>query len=177
MWSRVGKLMGMDDVEIGSPVFDRVYIIKGSSRAALRELLSRPVQEQIDRLRHFRGNDDIYVSIGRGKMLVKKRSLIRQPADLEVFVQLSIGLYDQAVATLERGIEFVEPGPQAEATEAICQICGEPITSDVVYCRRCKTPHHRDCWEYYGACSTYGCGGKRFQVPKTGRGRKRVSQA
>ena len=49
---------------------------------------------------------------------------------------------------------------------AICQICGDDITSDVVFCRSCKTPHHEDCWQYYGACSTYGCGQTRFLVSK-----------
>ena len=39
VWSRVSKLMGMEDVEIGSPDFDRTYIITGSSPTALRKLL------------------------------------------------------------------------------------------------------------------------------------------
>jgi len=68
--------MGMVDVEIGSYEFDRRYIISGSDPAALRSLLSPAVQSQIDRLRGFLGNGDIYVAFGRGTLLVKKRSLI-----------------------------------------------------------------------------------------------------
>ena len=45
------------------------------------------------------------------------------------------------------------------AEEVVCQICGDSITVDVVFCRSCKTPHHQDCWQYYGGCSVYGCGG------------------
>jgi photosystem II stability/assembly factor-like uncharacterized protein len=40
-----------------------------------------------------------------------------------------------------------------------CQVCGEEIGPDeVVYCQNCSTPHHLDCWNYVGWCSTYGCG-------------------
>jgi hypothetical protein len=27
----------------------------------------------------------------------------------------------------------------------------------MVLCRRCRTPHHHECWEYYGSCAIYGC--------------------
>ncbi len=172
MWSRVGKLMGMEDIEIGSPEFDRAYIIKGSDPATLRNLLTPPVQWQIDSLRRFLGNGDIYVSLSGGTLLVKKLSLMKRFDQLQHFVQLAIELYDQAVLTLEQGIEFVERTQPPKAAEVICQICGEPITSEVVFCRRCKTPHHRDCWEYYGACSTYGCRETRYLLPKPKRGRK-----
>ena len=40
----------------------------------------------------------------------------------------------------------------------ICQICGAPFDgSPVVYCNSCDTPHHKDCWDYLGHCSTFGC--------------------
>ena len=57
--------------------------------------------------------------------------------------------------------------------EVICRVCGEAITPDsVVFCQQCRTPHHGDCWKYYGACSVYGCGCKALaRVPKK-RGRQ-----
>ena len=84
-------------------------------------------------------------------------------------VQLSLELHQLAVSTQGAGIEFVDEATAQPIDEAICQICGEDITREMVFCRRCKTPHHRDCWEYYGACSTYGCQEKRFTVPKMAR--------
>jgi len=43
--------------------------------------------------------------------------------------------------------------------ELVCQVCGAPMRpgDEVVECERCSTPHHRDCWEYLGHCSTYSC--------------------
>jgi len=171
LWSRVGKLMGMVDVEIGSPDFDRRYIISGSDPATLRSLLNPVVQSQIERLHGFLGNSDIYVAFSRGTLLVKKRSLISNRTLLQQFVQMAVELYDQAVQDLDEGIEFVRRTEAPKASEVICQICGEPITSQVVFCRRCKTPHHLDCWQYYGACSTYGCRETRYLLPKPRRRR------
>jgi len=46
-------------------------------------------------------------------------------------------------------------------TELTCQICGSTIDLEhVVYCRKCGTPHHKDCWEYNLQCSTFGCGSR-----------------
>jgi hypothetical protein len=172
MWSRVGKLMGMEDVLIGSPDFDDRYVIKGASVAALRNLLSPGVQEQIERLRGFLGNGDIYVSFDKRELLVKKRSFIRDYPTLVTFIELAVELYDRAVLTVEGGIEFVEDATPPEVTDAVCQICGDTIQSDVVFCRRCKTPHHKDCWDYYGACSTYGCGEARYLSPASRRAKQ-----
>lgn len=38
------------------------------------------------------------------------------------------------------------------------------MTTDVVQCRKCKTPHHRTCWEYMGKCSTYACPGRASET-------------
>jgi hypothetical protein len=176
MWSRMGKLMGMEDVEIGSPGFDDQYIIKGNTPSALRGLLTPPVQQQIERLRHFLGNGDIYVSFNRSELLVKKLSHIRDFRALLQYTQLAIGLYDLSVETGQEGIEFVKAAAPPKLTEAVCQICGEKIEHDVVFCRRCRTPHHQDCWQYYGACSTYGCRETRYLRPKSRRA-KRAQQA
>jgi len=43
-----------------------------------------------------------------------------------------------------------------------CQVCGTEMTSDVVKCASCATPHHRDCWRYVGGCSTFACQSRRF---------------
>ena len=54
-------------------------------------------------------------------------------------------------------------GPSApeEAGPPVCKVCGDPITRDYVLCAACRTPHHRDCWEFVGSCSIYGCNGKQ----------------
>jgi len=52
------------------------------------------------------------------------------------------------------------PSPVEVVTIApggVCQVCGTTMEERVVFCAKCKTPHHEECWIYNGACSTYGC--------------------
>jgi hypothetical protein len=51
---------------------------------------------------------------------------------------------------------------QVDARAGECQVCGEAMETRVVFCAKCRTPHHEECWSYVGQCSTYGCREIRF---------------
>jgi len=61
--------------------------------------------------------------------------------------------------------------PKAKEVEVVatstpggtCQVCGTWMEERVVWCARCRTPHHRECWDYTGMCSTFGCREIRFE--------------
>jgi hypothetical protein len=83
---------------------------------------------------------------------------------------LCLELFDQAMLTRSEGIEFVGSSHEAQLIEdPICQVCGEVVAADMVFCRRCRTPHHLDCWQYNGSCSIYGCRETRYAVPTVAR--------
>ncbi|MFP3903147.1 MAG: RING finger protein [Armatimonadota bacterium] len=44
-----------------------------------------------------------------------------------------------------------------------CPFCRFPIKpgENIVVCPECGVPHHADCWEENGGCTTYGCTGGR----------------
>lgn len=159
-------MRGMQETNIGNEPFDSTFVVRTNDNAEIRHVLGEGVRWQIDRLRHFLGNDSIYLAIHRGRLLIRKHSLIRRFQDLDEYVQLGLGLFDQAMLTRTVGINFVEDAQVQLIEEAICQICGDDIVTDMIFCRRCKTPHHLECWQYYGACSTYGCQESRFIVPR-----------
>ena len=95
-------------------------------------------------------------------MLVKKLGLICDYRELQQFTVKSLDLYDEMMVTKSVGIDFVrQEHAIPEMKEAFCQICGDPLDDKVVFCKSCKTPHHMECWQYNGACSTYGCGQKK----------------
>jgi hypothetical protein len=162
--SQVGKFLGMEDIEIGAHQFDARYIINGHDPQAVKRLLNAEVQADIERLRRLPQYDDIFFSIHAGRMLVKKRGYLREFPPLERFVTLSLQLFDHTLLTTTEGIEFVQDEQEVDWSESVCQICGEAIGENPVFCTNCHTPHHRDCWEYYGACSTYGCGQTRYRT-------------
>jgi hypothetical protein len=43
------------------------------------------------------------------------------------------------------------------SSKGTCQVCATAMDDRVVWCRRCRTPHHQECWIYTGMCSTFGC--------------------
>jgi hypothetical protein len=47
-------------------------------------------------------------------------------------------------------------------TEKICPYCSQTIKfgEEAVNCSGCGKPHHKDCWEKNGGCTTYQCEGK-----------------
>lgn len=60
------------------------------------------------------------------------------------------------------GREFSSSEATLEAAGAECQVCGAKMGQGGVFCARCRTPHHEECWRYTGQCSTYGCREIRF---------------
>ena len=156
----------MPRLALGNEDFDRHYVLWSNDAAATRSLLSDGVRWELDRLRYFLNNQEVRVRIDRGVLSIKKPPRLRRFEELDEFVRLALDFYDQALLTRSTGIAFVEASGAQPVTEAICQICGENVTTDMVFCRRCKTPHHAECWQYTGACSTYGCQETQYVVPR-----------
>lgn len=52
---------------------------------------------------------------------------------------------------------------KVDAAGGECPVCLEKMESRVVYCAKCRTPAHEECWSYIGNCSTYGCREIRFE--------------
>jgi hypothetical protein len=155
-----------ESITTGSESFDSYFAVRTADARHVRAWLSTGVRWQIDRLRFFAEPGQIEVALSRGRLTVKKQGRLTRFDELEQFCRLVLELYDQAMLTRSVGIEFVESDEVQPIHEAICQVCGENIASEMVVCRRCKTPHHQDCWQYYGACSTYGCRETVFIAPR-----------
>ena len=163
---RVRVKRRMPQVELGRGDFDRHYVLWTNDTASAESLLSDGVRWELDRLRYFLHNNEVRVRIDRGQLSIKKPPKLRRYEELDEFARLALDFYDQAMLTRSTGIAFVEASAAQPVTEAICQVCGEDVTTDMVFCRRCKTPHHGECWQYNGACSTYGCQETQYVVPR-----------
>jgi len=164
------KLMRMDDVEIGSPRFDKEFVIKVNSSAAAQALLTPEAQEAISQLAAIpiellnpvglHGN--IHVQWGGGRLTVTKPRSQWTYEALEDFVELSAELFVAALKPKPSGIEFVGAVKELDVAASQCQVCGEALAGDLVQCPSCRTLHHRECWDYFGGCSTYACGQRKY---------------
>lgn len=157
---------GLRDISLGVDEFDRKFLIRGEDETEARQFLSEGVRWQIERLAQVVATDELYIFVSNGRIFVQKPRLIRKYADLHDFVQRSLELYDQAMITRAVGIEFVQSEHAQTLDNVVCKICGEGIEIDLVFCQRCKTPHHGECWQYARCCSVYGCGETVYQRPQ-----------
>jgi hypothetical protein len=51
---------------------------------------------------------------------------------------------------------------KVDAAAGDCPVCLEKTDRRAVFCAKCRTPAHEECWSYMGMCSTYGCREIRF---------------
>jgi len=155
-----------NDIRIGDDEFDRRYVVKANDATFAREYLDGAARQVLEDLRNLLGNDRILVSLNSSRLMVRKESVVADADDLSMFADLACRLQDRIELFWQRasGIEILdEPAAAADGSSPTCQICGSEIGPEVrVNCRRCGTPHHKDCWEFNGQCSTYACGEKRF---------------
>lgn len=156
------QLPGMDRLDTGVTDSGRHFEVQSNDINTVDKLLSDTVQEQINRLFWHGGTDDIHLSVAGGMLVVRKLNPYNARDKLEQFAQMFVLLREQMLVAVECGIEVIHQSLDGSFDDAVCGICGELIESDAVTCRRCKTPHHRDCWEYFGACSIYACGETEF---------------
>ena len=159
---------GTRPVKLGDPEFDRDFVVQANDLEMTRDFLGPAVRGAIANLHRSVHPGGMLVSINPERMLVQiDRNLGSNSESLAWAVQETLVLHDALIEGVSRrmkqGIDIVdEPDSLDEDTgPPICKVCGEPISGGVVVvCAACNTPHHRDCWDYVGACSIYGCNGK-----------------
>jgi Prokaryotic RING finger family 1/Protein of unknown function (DUF3137) len=157
------------DIRLNDSEFDPRFVVKSNDESFARDYLDPAMRRTLEDLRNLLGNDRLLVSMNSSRLMVRKESVIGNPDDLAVFADLAGRLHDRIEFLWQRasGIEILEEPAQSDGHSSVCQICDSAIDPESrVVCRRCNTPHHQDCWEWNGQCSTYACGEKRFATKK-----------
>jgi hypothetical protein len=160
---------GTRPVRTGEPEFDRVFAVQANDPEMARDFLIPEVRWAIASLQRLVHAGGMLVSINPERLLVQiDRNLGTSTEGLVQAVGETLVIHDGLQMGVRRrmseGIAIVNDpaGPADEDSgPPICKVCGEVIDGGpVVLCASCRTPHHRECWEYVGACSIYGCGSK-----------------
>jgi hypothetical protein len=159
---------GTRPVRVGDAEFDRTFIVQANDPEMARDFLNAPVRWAVANLLKLGPPGGMLVSINPERMLVQvDRNLGSSVDSLAMGVREALtihdGLQSGVAARLGEGVAIVAAGPASaeDAGPTMCKVCGDPISgTPKVFCSTCRTPHHRDCWEFIGACSVFGCKGK-----------------
>ena len=156
---------GLVRVATGDPDFDRRTRVLASDAAAVRAILDERTRRALDDLRGLLANGHIHLSASASRIFFRKRGVVRGLPDLALFARLCDAVFDRLLTAWEReiGIEILDEGAPSPEGPPKCQVCSHPIAeTSRVRCRRCRTPHHPDCWEFNGGCATFACGEKQM---------------
>ena len=158
-------------VRVGEPDFDRGFVVQANDAEMARSFLSPLVRASVLDLQRLSPPSGMLVSINPERLLVQvDRNLAAQSDALLYAVRQALivhdGLQKGVASRLGQGISIVETGPANpdDVGLPVCKVCGETIEEPEVICTTCRTPHHRDCWEFIGSCSIYGCNGKHSRT-------------
>jgi hypothetical protein len=155
---------GLMRVTTGESDFDRRMRVLGSDAAIVRTILDAPTRRAIIDLQELLANGHVHLSASSSRVFLRKRGVIRDLPDVSLFARLADSVYDRLLLVWEReiGIEILDEPAAPDGEAPKCQVCSHPIAPESrVRCRRCRTPHHPDCWEFNGGCATFACGEKQ----------------
>jgi hypothetical protein len=154
------KLFGAQDLNIGDPSFDADYVIKAMPESVASQVFrSDRRREAIRAVRRIKSYIHPTVDLDHQQLTVKVRQYLRNEADLLELIAAAREFAACAIVLPKpAGIVL---GEVRVSTGGDCPVCGTAMQQDVLRCESCRTPHHRECWEYMGRCSTYACKGTR----------------
>jgi len=159
---------GTRAVRVGDREFDQAFVVQANDQEMACAFLSQAVRWSIGNLQRLAPPGGLLISVNPERMLIQvDRNLAAHPESLFQTVREARDIHDGLLGgvadQLAQGVAIVEVGPNHDPSGGppICKVCGELIEPPTVLCIICRTPHHRDCWEYVGSCSIYGCTGKQ----------------
>lgn len=133
----------------------------GFDEPRLRRLIPAVTGRQLQQLEQWRGGTPVAVILAPPNVTVHKRTRLTTVGEVQEFVRQSVELFEHLRLQQPSEITFATSDEAQVIQQMRCQVCGESIEHELVVCRRCQSPHHRECWEYAGGCSIYGCGEKQ----------------
>lgn len=154
------RIFAGQDLTIGDRKFDREFVIKARPESLASGIFAPERRATvIATVRRLDGFSSPWIHLTREALEISVRDELNPDELLELAATAEEFLGHLLNRKAGDGVEWSVAGISSGGT---CSVCGTVMESHLVKCRKCKTPHHRDCWVYAGKCSTFACGEKRF---------------
>lgn len=159
---------GMEPVVLGDREFEGAFAVRANDPDMARDVLDPTARWAIHGLNRLTRPGGVSLAVSPERLLVQiDRDLGGDPDALFAAVAETLTVREAIRAGVRRriaeGVEILEGDgrPDPEEGPPVCKVCGEPVVEGpAIVCETCGAPHHRDCWEFVGSCSIYGCGGR-----------------
>ena len=136
--------------------FDREFFVHTNVPGLAKQLLTDVVKWKMIEIKNLQPGQ-VRFELNNGKLTTSCNEWLRTGAELLDFVQGGLELFDQLMLHNADGVEFVKENQVSVMEDFRCPICSDEVMHDMVVCKRCKTPHCAECWEYNGKCATFAC--------------------
>ena len=154
--------LGGGGVLIGDGDFDAAYVVRTDDPHFARSLLDGEARSLIEEGRSIGRGGRIRLNVDRLRLRLRKEEPLSTSRDLAALARVGAGLLERVRECAEgrAAVQFFDAPPSNE--KPACPVCGSAVADAKVLCKRCRTPHHRECWEYAHGCSMFACGETRF---------------
>jgi len=156
--------MGGDGVSVGDSDFEAAYIVRADDSHFARSFLGPEARDLIEAGRRIGAGGRLRINVDRHRLRIRKEEPLSSPRDLAAFARVGLRLLERVREAIEslQAVQYFDAPPQASRPH--CPVCSGDVVDRRVECRRCHTPHHRECWDYTGTCSVFACGEARFSL-------------
>ena len=155
-FSPVARLFGAQDLKIGDRTFDALYVVKASPASLAASIFGTPWRERlIAAIRALGRYPAPVIDLSRDRLRIQTGEILEHRALDERLIEAARALTLAALGVKGSVLLWEEPAPPGAGR---CPVCGAPFRGAITTCRKCRTPHHHECWVYAGGCSTYACG-------------------
>jgi len=155
--SRIAKLFGAQDLRIGDDDFDRRFVVKANPESLAQRLFSAERRPRV-LAAALRFDRRLRIDLSREQLRVSVPESLQLEKDLHLLAQTAVEFVGFLMESAISGGLWVE---DLRIEKGRCPVCGSDLKERLVFCSRCRMPHHEECWSYTGICSTYGCRERR----------------
>lgn len=161
-------------VPLGEPGFDARFTVQGHTPAYVRALLIADARRCLGEIAALHPalphREPPLLDAGAGGFTLRfHANLANEPERMAKFLARAVALFEAIHAAAGSAAACL---PKSGAA-ARCPVCGDPLREPLRRCAGCGTPHHGECWSYFGGCAIYACrsrGGRAGRPPGAGRG-------
>src|SRR5579862_529126 len=160
IFASLRKAFGVQDIEVRDARFDGAFVIKGSPERWVCEVLDPETRQRINALASLGesviGGAAIVIEAGPpGITVTCGKDLTGESRTLHAFVDHSLALFRRIATPGPNPVRIISAS--VGTPPGACPICANPLDAGARSCPACATPHHADCWNYFGGCAIYAC--------------------